>query len=1218
MENESKDRPDEQPQSGLTRHLLNLAGSAGGVSGRQTTSLVGRISRQIERSQVWHPDPGSLSPKMVADFTGSIRERFPSYERKYAIESPNPEQGEGDELVLPPISPVFTPVARSAKVNRQPAPGPLPSDLLLREHSQPAESPSTSSTTLLPTPPPVQRKPGIRPVSSLQMVTTAGVETRAAAAAPPERASAPSTPPTIQRSEPTGARPESTPPALTPAGQPRQEPAGPSTAPMRPLSSQPQTAQLSPAAPAQTANSPEPSTPLQRETLSGDSGPRFDLPLPNVGAASLPPEVESTALSPAVSRADHPSPDQAVRRTPLPPASPGQLPVLHPAARVEPVPSRAASLQPGPAPHSLPTAGSQPGPASEIQRAAAVEGPAETVIQPAAPGESGLISPSSMPSQRSSTPGASEVTAPPLMRKPLDALQPEQSASLPLALHSEVQRAASDPALATHPAQNLPPASPTERSPIPESIQRESGPSQAVRTARFESQTPAAGLELAHPTSEANLQTPVPAEAPRSSPGLSSPQPTSTHPTIPLESAGSATSPANLPLARLSDPLPIQRSSQDPAGEAPLPLLPSRPAAPTISQAASQSSQAAPTISQAASQSSQAAPTISQPASQSSQAAPTISQPASQSSQAAPTISQPASQSSPAAPTISQPASLPGPDFPLSTPRPAASLQRQVDAGSNAPNTQADSTAGKPDPTAILRPTAIAPFETPPPPTAPSLQRQVDAGSNAPNTQTDSAAGKIDLAATLRPTAIAPSEAPPPPAGETPLHQSSLAYSNTMPLAAESSAGFEPERPPAPSLQRQADIPASQPGEPASPAPLAPGRSQGIQPLAADTRSTRDGPSPATLPGQDQGPLPLVHAPARQPESAAIQPETDPGQNLVRRSPDNNLTALPSALPTPEQVKGTPRTESSQGPGLPSPQSPPVQHAGNTPTQPEPSPMPLVQRTSLESQPVPEAQSPSHNPDLRPASEPVPSGEKLESPSSSQNRTIGEISPRLQRMPIRREAEDLSSATSAVPSASGRSEWPLAPRPEPELAPPTRTIGSSARGMAEQKANQFAQRETRFPAPNSPAILPQARNWTQPASEETDTRPGQQAMAEATPLAYGPAPTPAFSSLPLVDVQRREALPSKVPTPPRPVAHPQAAAPVLSSPQGDARVMRSTADESAPEEAPDQFVPLIQRVQDTVDPSREGQEPDLADLARKIYPIIKQMLTVERERYSSR
>ena len=64
--------------------------------------------------------------------------------------------------------------------------------------------------------------------------------------------------------------------------------------------------------------------------------------------------------------------------------------------------------------------------------------------------------------------------------------------------------------------------------------------------------------------------------------------------------------------------------------------------------------------------------------------------------------------------------------------------------------------------------------------------------------------------------------------------------------------------------------------------------------------------------------------------------------------------------------------------------------------------------------------------------------------------------------------------------------------------------------------------------------------------------------------------------------------------------------------------MRSTADESAPEEAPDQFVPLIQRVQDTVDPSREGQEPDLADLARKIYPIIKQMLTVERERYSSR
>jgi len=62
------------------------------------------------------------------------------------------------------------------------------------------------------------------------------------------------------------------------------------------------------------------------------------------------------------------------------------------------------------------------------------------------------------------------------------------------------------------------------------------------------------------------------------------------------------------------------------------------------------------------------------------------------------------------------------------------------------------------------------------------------------------------------------------------------------------------------------------------------------------------------------------------------------------------------------------------------------------------------------------------------------------------------------------------------------------------------------------------------------------------------------------------------------------------------------------------RLAQPTSDESAPQELVSQAT-IVQRA---ADESGEPAEPDLAQLAQRVYPLIKRLLAVERERWSGR
>ncbi len=174
MEDENQDQSG-QPETlnHLARRLLSRAGPAMSFTGLPSGGLVGRISRQIEHAQVWVPDIGHVSPLMVDNFTSSIRQRFPSIGRKYAIEARSLEENEAEDLVLPPISPVFTPVSRKTVPGRSTTPTRLPPELQFgHSAAQASEAPSEPSGLTISTPPTVQRKPGVRPVSAVEMIST--------------------------------------------------------------------------------------------------------------------------------------------------------------------------------------------------------------------------------------------------------------------------------------------------------------------------------------------------------------------------------------------------------------------------------------------------------------------------------------------------------------------------------------------------------------------------------------------------------------------------------------------------------------------------------------------------------------------------------------------------------------------------------------------------------------------------------------------------------------------------------------------------------------------------------------------------------------------------------------------------------------------------------------------------------------------------------------
>ncbi len=133
-----------------------------------TRALTQRVSRKAQSARVWHPDAGAVSPRTFAEFAGEVVQRFPSMAQKYAIEVPE-SVGEEDDLVLAPVGVVVRGAAPAYA--GQPAGSP---------ETQPRRPPPATDAVpgtpvrrrpVARAPRQIQRAPGVRPVSRVEEIT---------------------------------------------------------------------------------------------------------------------------------------------------------------------------------------------------------------------------------------------------------------------------------------------------------------------------------------------------------------------------------------------------------------------------------------------------------------------------------------------------------------------------------------------------------------------------------------------------------------------------------------------------------------------------------------------------------------------------------------------------------------------------------------------------------------------------------------------------------------------------------------------------------------------------------------------------------------------------------------------------------------------------------------------------------------------------------------
>ena len=193
MASKTDDRNDaeQSPLAGLAQRLLRRANRGGLFSSMPVQQMADRVVRRIQRSQIWVPEVGSVSPKMVSGFTDLIARRFEPSKNKYDVQAPDESQWDTNDFVLAPVAGMAMPAPRP-RTAAQPPPmeamlPPLPPftpPAVQREI--PKEEPAEARPTITPTPQ-VQRRPDIRPRSNIVEITPGSA-----------RPSRPETPPRVQ------------------------------------------------------------------------------------------------------------------------------------------------------------------------------------------------------------------------------------------------------------------------------------------------------------------------------------------------------------------------------------------------------------------------------------------------------------------------------------------------------------------------------------------------------------------------------------------------------------------------------------------------------------------------------------------------------------------------------------------------------------------------------------------------------------------------------------------------------------------------------------------------------------------------------------------------------------------------------------------------------------------------------------------------------------
>jgi hypothetical protein len=140
------------------------------LSGGHTDRLLNKVQRQTAESQVWQPDIGSLKPDFVERFATNIVERFPATDTKYAAQPLTSASSEPANLVLvggsaQPVSHAEEPGTQSQSSSSETENWPTLADLQRAVEAKARWTPPSSSPS--PPPTPVQRTTA-RPAQSSQ------------------------------------------------------------------------------------------------------------------------------------------------------------------------------------------------------------------------------------------------------------------------------------------------------------------------------------------------------------------------------------------------------------------------------------------------------------------------------------------------------------------------------------------------------------------------------------------------------------------------------------------------------------------------------------------------------------------------------------------------------------------------------------------------------------------------------------------------------------------------------------------------------------------------------------------------------------------------------------------------------------------------------------------------------------------------------------------
>jgi len=537
----------------------------------------------------------------------------------------------------------------------------------------------------------------------------------------------------------------------------------------------------------------------------------------------------------------------------------------------------------------------------------------------------------------------------------------------------------------------------------------------------------------------------------------------------------------------------------------------------------------------------------------------------------------------PSAPARPTPPATPSVDRPLVTPRPTVQRSEATPPASTEP-APSDSDPEPPAAAAAapsIQRTTSSERPASPKPATPSLQRKAVVGRR---TQPKAAPATSRPAPVQR--SVGPSQAT---IQRKPSESSASTQPLDQPLVNRATPASTPDvSSPTPSVQRSVD---SAPSTPQSPAPEKPQASV-VSPAAPSIQRSPD-PTPSVAPKPRESvatDLPLQRKPASAsapvstpsiatPSEPSVESPTESATPTVQRQTPPNVGPTPSTPNIQRQAAASTSEPSAARAVSPAPESP-RPSAPSTPINQAPSAPPSVQRQAadlpLRAQPTPPSQPQSEAPSAVQPSSPSLGQSVVQRAQASSNLPLSQPLPTVQRR---------------VESAAPQTDLPTPRRAD---ASPSGNFTASAPTPTIQRAA-----EPDVPAGpfNAPLVSPVRTAGTVQRQLDAPVTPLTLAVADHTPDSFTSAQSTATASTIQRSVETGSLAEPLMSMPSLPLVAQRAPASV----QREVTTSDNSTETSTSSETPR-----------AVTPSLGSQE--LQELARRIYPLLKRMLAIERER----